>query len=136
VSVPRRRTTSRRLLPNDLVVLRSSKQANFRAGADRLTILEGLGPDWLDLAEHAIGQARGRAVLRVQRDVLEPLCGHSSVASLVALADSDPTADEVRAALWAVLEEDGAKSQRARANELRFSARMAEEDYHESAGGP
>jgi len=99
-----------RLLPNDLVVLRSSKQGISELG-QTIDDPGGLGPDWLDLAEHAISQARGRVVLRVQRDVLEPLCGHSSVASLVGLADSDPTADEVRAALWTVLEEDGAKSQ-------------------------
>jgi CRISPR-associated endonuclease/helicase Cas3 len=99
-----------RVRPNDLVVLRSSKQAISELG-QTVDHPEGLGPDWLDLAEHAISQARGWAVLRVHRDVLEPLCGHASVASLVGLADSDPTADEVRAALWTVLEEDGAKSQ-------------------------
>jgi CRISPR-associated endonuclease/helicase Cas3 len=100
-----------RVRPNDLVVLRPSKQAISELG-QTVDDPEGLGPDWLDLAEHAIGQARGRAVLRVHRDVLEPLCGHASVASLVALVDSDPEPDEVLAALGAVLAEDGARSQR------------------------
>lgn len=96
-----------RVRPNDVVVLRSSRRGIFELGQS-IDDPEGLGPDQLDLAEHACSQARGRAVLRVHRDVLEPLSSHASVADLTALADSDPERDEVRAALDAVLDEDSA----------------------------
>jgi len=99
-----------RVRPNDVVVLRSSKQGISELG-QIIDGPEGLGPGRLDLAEHAFSQARRRAVLRVHWDVLEPLCGHASVANLVALADSDPERDEVQVALGAVLDEDGATSQ-------------------------
>ncbi|HLG99668.1 MAG TPA: type I-U CRISPR-associated helicase/endonuclease Cas3 [Bryobacteraceae bacterium] len=99
-----------RLRPNETVVLPLSRQGISELG-QIIDAPEGLGPDRLDLAEHAFSQARGRTVLRVHRDVLEPLCGHESVANLVALGDSDPAQDEIQAALRAVLDEDDGRTE-------------------------
>lgn len=95
-----------RVRPNDVVVLRLSDQGI--CGLGQRVEPEGLGAARLDLAEHALSQARGKAVLRVRRDVLGPLCDHPSVADLVKLAESDAEREEVQSALGAVLDEDGA----------------------------
>lgn len=93
-----------RLRPNDVVVLRLPEQWPATLG-QTIENPQGLGPSGLDLAEHALTQARGRVVLRVRTDVLGPLCQHPSVANLVELAKSDPDFEEIRAALVGVLEE-------------------------------
>jgi CRISPR-associated endonuclease/helicase Cas3 len=100
-------TDAGRVRPNDVVVLRLSEQGIFELG-QRVDGPDGLGAGRLDLAEHALSRARRKAVLRVCRDVLEPLCDHPLVARLVELAESDPEREEVRAALKAILgEEEG-----------------------------
>ncbi|HEY7338332.1 MAG TPA: type I-U CRISPR-associated helicase/endonuclease Cas3 [Bryobacteraceae bacterium] len=98
---------AKRIRPNDVVVLRASKEAMAELGQP-IQDPDGLGPGRLDLAERAFTRARGRAVLRVHRDVLGPLRGHESIDELLALAESDPGRDEVEAALDAVLDEDDA----------------------------
>ena len=100
----------KRVRPNDVVVLQSSPQTISALGQG-IDGPEGLGPDRLDLSEHAFSQARRRAVLRVHPGVLAPLRDHASVADLMALADSDPERDEVQLALQAVLDEDCATNQ-------------------------
>ncbi len=95
-----------RVRPNDVLVL-TSKQAIFELGQETGGA-EGLGQDRLDLAERAFRQARGRAVLRVHRSVLEPLCSHASVADLIRVAESGPERGELLEALGAVLDEDSA----------------------------
>jgi CRISPR-associated endonuclease/helicase Cas3 len=93
--------------PNDILVLQLSDEGIIRELGQGVEP-EGLGSARLDLAEHAFGQARGRAVLRVSRDVLGPLCAHQSIADLVGLAEFDVEPEDLRSALGAVLNEDGA----------------------------
>jgi CRISPR-associated endonuclease/helicase Cas3 len=94
-----------RVRPNDIIVLLPSTTASVELGQS-IVGPEGLGDDWLDLAEHAIMRAKGKAILRLHPAVLKPLCGRASVANLLALAGSDPEKDDVLAGLDAVLEED------------------------------
>jgi CRISPR-associated endonuclease/helicase Cas3 len=93
-----------RLRPDDVVVLGLSKEGISELG-QVIDNPEGLGPDSLDLAEHAFSQARRKAVLRINRDVLGPMCAYSSVAELLTVVDSDSDPD-VRSALQGVLDED------------------------------
>lgn len=94
-----------RVRPNDVIVLRLSKEGISELG-QVIDSPEGLGPDFLDLAEHAFCQARRKAVLRIHRDVLGPLRDYSSVGELFSLVDSDPDRDEVQSALQSLLDED------------------------------
>lgn len=100
----------RRVRPNDVLALRLSRDRIFELG-QAVDGPEGLGAVRLDLAEQASRKARGRALLRVNRDVLEPLLAYASVRDLLSLAETDPEREEVQAALDAVLAEDGAVSE-------------------------
>lgn len=92
------------LRPNDIIVLPLSKQALSSLGQS-IDEPEGLGAGWLDLAERATWEARGRAVLRIRPDVLGPWCERSSVSDLVEIAKSEPEKEEIKTALEAVLVE-------------------------------
>ena len=90
----------------DIAVLRLSDQGI--CGLGQRVEPEGLGTARLDLAEHALSQARGKAVLRVRRDVLGRLCDYPSIADLVSLAEPGAKREEVQSVLGAVLDEDDA----------------------------
>jgi CRISPR-associated endonuclease/helicase Cas3 len=91
---------------NDVVVLRSS-EAISELG-QTVDDPEGLGTDRLDIAERASVQGRGRAILRIHREVLRPVGDYASVKNLMELADSEPKREEAQEALRAVLDEDDA----------------------------
>jgi CRISPR-associated endonuclease/helicase Cas3 len=94
-----------RIRPNDIVVLHLTADA-LKGLGQTPDQSGGLGACRLDLAERAASQARGRALLRVRRDILEPFCGHASVAHLVEIAFAEPDQGEIEAGLNAVLAEN------------------------------
>jgi CRISPR-associated endonuclease/helicase Cas3 len=96
------------LRPNDVVVLRLTKDG--LSGLGQIVAGPcGLGPGQLDLAERALRQARGRVVLRVQRDVLAPIRELSSVERLLGVvSEPEPDRAEIKAALQAALDETAA----------------------------
>jgi CRISPR-associated endonuclease/helicase Cas3 len=68
----------------------------------------GLGPAGMDLAERAVRLARGRVILRLQRDVLADLGRNPGVAALLDLAagnEADPDPGEITGALRAAAQE-------------------------------
>jgi CRISPR-associated endonuclease/helicase Cas3 len=95
----------RLIRPNDVIVLRLTDRGLGDLGQS-IEDPEGLGEGGLDLAEHALKAARGRAVLRVNADVLKPFRNHACIADLIALAEAEPDPEDVKAALQAVLDEN------------------------------
>ncbi len=69
----------------------------------------GLGPEGLDLAERATLSARGRVILRLQRELLgQELCSRPAISALLDLVESDdaePSRDEIAGALRAAADE-------------------------------
>lgn len=97
---------ARHIRPNDTVILRAAGNG-LRGLGQTIEQPDGLGTERLDLAERALRQARGRVVLRLQRDVLAPLHENASVARLLDLATEPETEhEEIEAALQAVLGEN------------------------------
>jgi CRISPR-associated endonuclease/helicase Cas3 len=94
-----------RIRPDDVIVMRLSGEG-LGGLAQAIPEVDGLGTERLDLAERALRQARGRVVLRVQSEVLEPLLNRSAVKSLLQLALSEADRDEIEAALRSVIDED------------------------------
>jgi CRISPR-associated endonuclease/helicase Cas3 len=74
-----------RIRPNDVVVLQLTCRGLEGLG-QTIEEPEGLGKGRLDFAEHALRQARGRVMLRLQGDVLAPLRDNASIARLLTLA--------------------------------------------------
>lgn len=96
-----------RLRRNDIVVMRLTA-AGFDGLGQAVDKPFGLGETGLDLAEHALRQARGQAVLRIHHNVLQPWCTYHSVADLMELAIAEPEEEQVEDALNAVLDENAA----------------------------
>lgn len=96
-----------RIRPDDVVVLRLTKDG-LRGLGQTISEPDGAGAERLDLAERALREARGRVVLRLQRDVLAPWLDRLAVKSLLDAATPETEYDEIEAALQAVLDEDAA----------------------------
>ncbi|HEV2989479.1 MAG TPA: type I-U CRISPR-associated helicase/endonuclease Cas3, partial [Candidatus Angelobacter sp.] len=95
-----------RIRPNDAVVLRLEERG-FHGLGQVPEVRDGLGPNRLDLAEHALLHARGRVILRIQPDTLRPLLKNLRVAHLLEVAtDPEIERDQLYAALREILEED------------------------------
>jgi CRISPR-associated endonuclease/helicase Cas3 len=93
--------------PNDVVVLRLTKDG-FGTLGQTVSDPDGAGVGRLDLAERALRQARGRVVLRLQRDVLAPWLDSLAVKTLLEAATPEAEYEEIETALQAVLDEDAA----------------------------
>lgn len=94
--------------PGDTVILRASGDGVPSELGQSPPEPGGLGPAGMDLAERAARLARGRVILRLDREVLAGLGRHPSIASLLDLTggdDAEPEASEIAATLRAATEE-------------------------------
>lgn len=88
-----------RIRPDDVVVLQLQPRGLNGLGQVPAEP-DGVGPGWLDVAERALRQAKGRVVLRIHPKVLSPWAAASSVRQLSEEAHNpEPDRDQIKAIL-------------------------------------